>query len=109
MGKDRLKKRSAKDRLRTYSQGVKAGFYITKDLIESKAWSVLSFAERMVLVEMLLHYSKLSWGDTRALPKGGMTFTHKMLLTSMDIKTFRNARCRLVDTGFFALAPRGRF
>ena len=106
VGRDRFKSRAARKRRGTYSRGGKAGFYMNADLIESAAWSVLSGAERAVLVEMLICYGRLSGGDMRDLPDGGMTFTHGMLHTPMDQKTFLRAKRRLVETGFFAEAPR---
>lgn len=86
-----------REQMGTYGRG---GFVMVSDeLRQSTAYRALTPTQRLVLIDMLRLYMRLSDFDKETLPDGfsyAFTNCHELL----DERTFYDGRKRLVDVGF---------
>jgi len=90
-------------RLGTFGRG--RGVFVTSEMRRSEAWCVLTPSHRLVLIEMLDAFNRVSSFDSVDITKTGFTFTHAACQTDVDYGTFKDARKQICRVGFFREAP----
>ena len=90
-------KRKKNQQMGTYGRG--RFLMLSDELQQSAAYRVLSPIQKLVLLDMLRLYGRLSRFDREPLPDG-FSYTFKNCLEGINETSFYDARKRLVDVGF---------
>lgn len=83
-----------------YTHGSGLFVRIYRELIESRAFRVLTASEGLVLIDMILVYFQASSLDTQSLPEG-FTYSYSQCRVKVSEKKFYRSVSRICEIGFF--------
>ena len=85
--------------------GTGQGLFLRDEIPVALGYRVLSAVEKLVLMEWLRTYGKASHGDTVDLGDTGVLFTFSQVREDVAESSFKRARRRLIQIGWFQSAP----